>query len=231
MTDSKDEQLYRIEDPASTTDNNAETSTDAPQAPRPAAVPPTPPTSAGEPPRQSGSNKGLWITIAILAAIILVGGTWIAASHFMQPAEAVPADTVATDTNAVEVVSYETDDTPTEDPNAVDPNAPIEEESALRPHVADFVGTITATDGDGIVSVGLSITFEGSGSVQGTSKNGDHSYSISGRYDSETHRLLVYEDGGGHFDGTLHEDGKYIGKYHGASETPSEFSLTLATAR
>jgi len=219
MPNREEEEVYRIEDNAPMDAPN-EASENADRS----ATPYSP--YRNEPPQRRNSNTGLWITIVILAVIILAGGAWIAAHHFFSPDAPASDDSAQADEDRIEVVSYETDDTPTAAPAPRQPEETKGKETAEESIVADFVGSLINEEGSPTVSVAVSLAFEDSGSVQGTSQNGDKSFSLSGRYDRDTHRLLLYEDGGGCFDGTLHEDGKYAGQYRNGAETPVSFSMS-----
>lgn len=88
------------------------------------SVPPTgggstvPPSNGGygqEPPRRN--NTALWIVIAVLSAIILVGATCLITLNCTGHNDDNDSTSDTTDTNDIEVLDYSTDDTPSEEEN------------------------------------------------------------------------------------------------------------------
>lgn len=239
MTD-QDNNIYHIEEQPETAAQQSETAAQEATATASLAAGQPEPIQRPEPeqfakPAGGGNaggngNRKLWITIAILAAIILVGATWIAATHFATSDEEPPmADTAVTDSGNVDVINYETDNTPA-DTSANASTAPeaaeqSDADAAKTANIA-FAGTLVSSDGSSTSAVKLQLHIDGNNSVRGISRNADMAYNLSGTYDTDSHRLLIYEDGGGRFDGT-YADASYSGTYTDASGNKATFNIAL----
>lgn len=277
--------------PASTTEKSAHTpaeSTPAPDTSRAekietidkvenieATEPPTlatpTPAAPSVPPQKRRSNVGLWITIVVLATIIIAGATWYVVTHVLtdkDKSEVVDSEADG-DTETAQVISYETDDTPNYPPEGdinqtelenptTEPLNPTDEDvnggSANRqrsatdndPNAASqsadnasnssnegaepvtgyvFSGSITNTDGS-TSNLVIEANVSNYGSVNGLSEHASHNYSIYGHYIKEINRLVINEQNGGKFEGTL-SGSQYTGKYRDANGTVHTFTFRV----
>lgn len=215
-------------------------------------------------PQHRRSNMGLWITIAVLALIIISGATWYVVTQVLgdkDKTEQVDDDGYGDDETA-QVISYETDDTPSAPTDEELDNTPNDEylEDAAEPakeernndastassdadqSTADnssnsaattsnqmtgyvFSGSIANTDGSSS-NIVIESNISNSGVVNGLSEHASRNYNIYGHYIKEIGRLVINEQSGGKFEGTL-SGSQYTGKYHDANGTTHSFSFRV----
>lgn len=211
----------------------------------PGAVPPSnsgtvPPSgSFNQPPRRN--NTVLWVIIGILSAIILIGATWFIATKVLgddSKSSDNSEDSIGSD---VEVVDYETDDTPTQsDTYDADTLAEpdVEEvyntDDASNSHSSStssddntnvITGYLYHSDGDKSCYVRLVFTVDNDSEVSGTASFNNTTLDISGNYYDGSKKLLIYENGGGRYEGYVNGS-TYSGKYYDNDGTWS-FSMNV----
>lgn len=211
----------------------------------PGAVPPSnpgtvPPSgSFNQPPRRN--NTVLWVVIGILSAIILIGATWFIATKVLgddSKSSDNSEDSIGSD---VEVVDYETDDTPTQsDTYDADTLAEpdVEEvyntDDASNSHSSStssddntnvITGYLHHSDGDKSCYVRLVFTVDNDSEVSGTVSFNNTTLDISGNYYDGSKKLLIYENGGGRYEGYVNGS-TYSGKYYDNDGTWS-FSMNV----
>lgn len=211
----------------------------------PGAVPPSnpgtvPPSgSFNQPPRRN--NTVLWVIIGILSAIILIGATWFIATKVLgddSKSSDNSEDSIGSD---VEVVDYETDDTPTQsDTYDADTLAEpdVEEvyntDDASNSHSSStssddntnvITGYLHHSDGDKSCYVRLVFTVDNDSEVSGTVSFNNTTLDISGNYYDGSKKLLIYENGGGRYEGYVNGS-TYSGKYYDNDGTWS-FSMNV----
>lgn len=211
----------------------------------PGAVPPSnpgtvPPSgSFNQPPRRN--NAVLWVVIGILSAIILIGATWFIATKVLgddSKSSDNSEDSIGSD---VEVVDYETDDTPTQsDTYDADTLAEpdVEEvyntDNASNSHSSStssddntnvITGYLHHSDGDKSCYVRLVFTVDNDSEVSGTVSFNNTTLDISGNYYDGSKKLLIYENGGGRYEGYVNGS-TYSGKYYDNDGTWS-FSMNV----
>lgn len=211
----------------------------------PGAVPPSnpgtvPPSgSFNQPPRRN--NTVLWVVIGILSAIILIGATWFIATKVLgddSKSSDNSEDSIGSD---VEVVDYETDDTPTQsDTYDADTLAEpdVEEvyntDDASNSHSSStssddntnvITGYLHHSDGDKSCYVRLVFTVDNDSEVSGTASFNNTTLDISGNYYDGSKKLLIYENGGGRYEGYVNGS-TYSGKYYDNDGTWS-FSMNV----
>lgn len=211
----------------------------------PGAVPPSnpgtvPPSgSFNQPPRRN--NTVLWVVIGILSAIILIGATWFIATKVLgddSKSSDNSEDSIGSD---VEVVDYETDDTPTQsDTYDADTLAEpdVEEvyntDDASNSHSSStssddntnvITGYLHHSDGDKSCYVRLVFTIDNDSEVSGTVSFNNTTLDISGNYYDGSKKLLIYENGGGRYEGYVNGS-TYSGKYYDNDGTWS-FSMNV----
>lgn len=211
----------------------------------PGAVPPSnpgtvPPSgSFNQPPRRN--NTVLWVVIGILSAIILIGATWFITTKVLgddSKSSDNSEDSIGSD---VEVVDYETDDTPTQsDTYDADTLAEpdVEEvyntDDASNSHSSStssddntnvITGYLHHSDGDKSCYVRLVFTVDNDSEVSGTVSFNNTTLDISGNYYDGSKKLLIYENGGGRYEGYVNGS-TYSGKYYDNDGTWS-FSMNV----
>ena len=211
----------------------------------PGAVPPSnpgtvPPSgSFNQPPRRN--NTVLWVVIGILSAIILIGATWFIATKVLgddSKSSDNSEDSIGSD---VEVVDYETDDTPTQsDTYDADTLAEpdVEEvyntDNTSNSHSSStssddntnvITGYLHHSDGDKSCYVRLVFTVDNDSEVSGTASFNNTTLDISGNYYDGSKKLLIYENGGGRYEGYVNGS-TYSGKYYDNDGTWS-FSMNV----
>lgn len=211
----------------------------------PGAVPPSnpgtvPPSgSFNQPPRRN--NTVLWVVIGILSAIILIGTTWFIATKVLgddSKSSDNSEDSIGSD---VEVVDYETDDTPTQsDTYDADTLAEpdVEEvyntDNTSNSHSSStssddntnvITGYLHHSDGDKSCYVRLVFTVDNDSEVSGTVSFNNTTLDISGNYYDGSKKLLIYENGGGRYEGYVNGS-TYSGKYYDNDGTWS-FSMNV----
>lgn len=211
----------------------------------PGAVPPSnpgtvPPSgSFNQPPRRN--NTVLWVVIGILSAIILIGVTWFIATKVLgddSKSSDNSEDSIGSD---VEVVDYETDDTPTQsDTYDADTLAEpdVEEvyntDNTSNSHSSStssddntnvITGYLHHSDGDKSCYVRLVFTVDNDSEVSGTVSFNNTTLDISGNYYDGSKKLLIYENGGGRYEGYVNGS-TYSGKYYDNDGTWS-FSMNV----
>lgn len=231
-----------------------------PAAPVAPVAPPAPaPVPSQQKPR---SNVPLWITIAVLAAIIIGGVTWYVVTYVLNDKDKTELvdDDGYHDEETAQVISYETDDTPT-DPAEQKPTEPLDNELAdehpaptedrtsstttAEDNATDnsssssaapdpmtgyvFSGSITGTDGTSS-SIVIESNISNHGVVNGISEHASRNYNIYGHYIKEINRLVINEQNGGKFEGTLNGN-QYTGKYRDAEGTTHNFSFRVRIHR
>ena len=203
----------------------------------PGTVPPS--GSFNQPPRRN--NTVLWVVIGILSAIILIGATWFIATKVLgddSKSNDNSEDSIGSD---VEVVDYETDDTPTQsDTYDADTLAEpdVEEvyntDDTSNSHSSstssdDNTNVITGyrhhSDGDKSCYVRLVFTVDNDSEVSGTASFNNTTLDISGNYYDGSKKLLIYENGGGRYEGYVNGS-TYSGKYYDNDGTWS-FSMNV----
>lgn len=203
----------------------------------PGTVPPS--GSFNQPPRRN--NTVLWVVIGILSAIILIGATWFIATKVLgddSKSSDNSEDSIGSD---VEVVDYETDDTPTQsDTYDADTLAEpdVEEvyntDDASNSHTSStssddntnvITGYLHHSDGDKSCYVRLVFTVDNDSEVSGTVSFNNTTLDISGNYYDGSKKLLIYENGGGRYEGYVNGS-TYSGKYYDNDGTWS-FSMNV----
>lgn len=203
----------------------------------PGTVPPS--GSFNQPPRRN--NTVLWVVIGILSAIILIGATWFIATKVLgddSKSNDNSEDSIGSD---VEVVDYETDDTPTQsDTYDADTLAEpdVEEvyntDDASNSHSSStssddntnvITGYLHHSDGDKSCYVRLVFTVDNDSEVSGTVSFNNTTLDISGNYYDGSKKLLIYENGGGRYEGYVNGS-TYSGKYYDNDGTWS-FSMNV----
>lgn len=203
----------------------------------PGTVPPS--GSFNQPPRRN--NTVLWVVIGILSAIILIGATWFIATKVLgddSKSSDNSEDSIGSD---VEVVDYETDDTPTQsDTYDADTLAEpdVEEvyntDDASNSHSSStssddntnvITGYLHHSDGDKSCYVRLVFTVDNDSEVSGTVSFNNTTLDISGNYYDGSKKLLIYENGGGRYEGYVNGS-TYSGKYYDNDGTWS-FSMNV----
>lgn len=203
----------------------------------PGTVPPS--GSFNQPPRRN--NTVLWVVIGILSAIILIGATWFIATKVLgddSKSSDNSEDSIGSD---VEVVDYETDDTPTQsDTYDADTLAEpdVEEvnntDNASNSHSSStssddntnvITGYLHHSDGDKSCYVRLVFTVDNDSEVSGTVSFNNTTLDISGNYYDGSKKLLIYENGGGRYEGYVNGS-TYSGKYYDNDGTWS-FSMNV----
>lgn len=203
----------------------------------PGTVPPS--GSFNQPPRRN--NTVLWVIIGILSAIILIGATWFIATKVLgddSKSSDNSEDSIGSD---VEVVDYETDDTPTQsDTYDADTLAEpdVEEvyntDDASNSHSSStssddntnvITGYLHHSDGDKSCYVRLVFTVDNDSEVSGTVSFNNTTLDISGNYYDGSKKLLIYENGGGRYEGYVNGS-TYSGKYYDNDGTWS-FSMNV----
>lgn len=203
----------------------------------PGTVPPS--GSFNQPPRRN--NTVLWVVIGILSAIILIGATWFIATKVLgddSKSSDNSEDSIGSD---VEVVDYETDDTPTQSDTydadtLAEPN--VEEvyntDNASNSHSSStssddntnvITGYLHHSDGDKSCYVRLVFTVDNDSEVSGTVSFNNTTLDISGNYYDGSKKLLIYENGGGRYEGYVNGS-TYSGKYYDNDGTWS-FSMNV----
>ena len=191
----------------------------------PGTVPPS--GSFNQPPRRN--NTVFWVVIGILSAIILIGATWFIATKVLgddSKSSDNSEDSIGSD---VEVVDYETDDTPTQsDTYDADTLAEpdVEEvyntDNASNSHSSStssddntnvITGYLHHSDGDKSCYVRLVFTVDNDSEVSGTVSFNNTTLDISGNYYDGSKKLLIYENGGGRYEGYVNGS-TYSGKYY-----------------
>ena len=193
-------------------------------------VPPT--GSAGEPPRRN--NTVLWVVIGILSAISIIGATWFIATKVMGD-DSKSSDSDSTSLgDDVEVVDYDTDNTPSQSEEAdvdtfvAEPDymgsddsysgdesssssssssSNSSSSSSSSSHANVITGNLSLNGQNKTCYVKLSFDMSGTASFNNTTVN------ITGNYYPGSHKLLIYEDGGGRYEGYVN-GGTYSGTYH-----------------
>lgn len=211
----------------------------------PGTVPPSnpgtvPPSGSFNQP-QRRNNTVLWVVIGILSAIILIGATWFIATKVLgddSKSSDNSEDSIGSD---VEVVDYETDDTPTQsDTYDADTLAEpdVEEvyntDDASNSHSSStssddntnvITGYLHHSDGDKSCYVRLVFTVDNDSEVSGTVSFNNTTLDISGNYYDGSKKLLIYENGGGRYEGYVNGS-TYSGKYYDNDGTWS-FSMNV----
>ena len=203
----------------------------------PGTVPPS--GSFNQPPRRN--NTVLWVVIGILSAIILIGTTWFIATKVLgddSKSSDNSEDSIGSD---VEVVDYETDDTPTQsdtydDDTLAEPD--VEEvyntDNTSNSHSSStssddntnvITGYLHHSDGDKSCYVRLVFTVDNDSEVSGTVSFNNTTLDISGNYYDGSKKLLIYENGGGRYEGYVNGS-TYSGKYYDNDGTWS-FSMNV----
>lgn len=203
----------------------------------PGTVPPS--GSFNQPPRRN--NTVLWVVIGILSAIILIGATWFIATKVLGDDSKSSDNSEDSIGNDVEVVDYETDDTPTQsDTYDADTLAEpdVEEvyntDNASNSHSSStssedntnvITGYLHHSDGDKSCYVRLVFTVDNDSEVSGTVSFNNTTLDISGNYYDGSKKLLIYENGGGRYEGYVNGS-TYSGKYYDNDGTWS-FSMNV----
>lgn len=203
----------------------------------PGTVPPS--GSFNQPPRRN--NTVLWVVIGILSAIILIGATWFIATKVLGDDSKSNDNSEDSIGNDVEVVDYETDDTPTQsDTYDADTLAEpdVEEvyntDDASNSHSSStssddntnvITGYLHHSDGDKSCYVRLVFTVDNDSEVSGTVSFNNTTLDISGNYYDGSKKLLIYENGGGRYEGYVNGS-TYSGKYYDNDGTWS-FSMNV----
>ena len=183
----------------------------------------------------------LWIVIGILSAIILIGVTWFIATNMKTSSSSSNDNNNDENDDNVEVVDYETDDTPTQsdtydadtlavpDVEATSYDEDNSTSTTSSTSDADATNVITGylyhSDGDKQCFVTLRFTVDDDNEVSGTASFNNTTLRISGNYYEASKKLLIYENGGGRYEGYA-TDGSYSGKYYDDAGTWS-FNMKL----
>lgn len=191
----------------------------------PGAVPPS--GSFNQPPRRN--NTVLWVVIGILSAIILIGATWFIATKVLgddSKSSDNSEDSIGSD---MEVVDYETDDTPTQSDtydadtlaepdveevyNTDDTSNSHSSSTSSDDNTNVITGYLHHSDGDKSCYVRLVFTVDNDSEVSGTVSFNNTTLDISGNYYDGSKKLLIYENGGGRYEGYVNGS-TYSGKYY-----------------
>lgn len=211
----------------------------------PGTVPPSNPGtvplsgSFNQPPRRN--NTVLWVVIGILSAIILIGATWFIATKVLgddSKSSDNSEDSIGSD---VEVVDYETDDTPTQSDtydadtlaepdveevyNTDDTSNSHSSSTSSDDNTNVITGYLHHSDGDKSCYVRLVFTVDNDSEVSGTASFNNTTLDISGNYYDGSKKLLIYENGGGRYEGYVNGS-TYSGKYYDNDGTWS-FSMNV----
>ena len=211
----------------------------------PGAVPPSnpgtvPPSgSFNQPPRRN--NTVLWVVIGILSAIILIGATWFIATKVLgddSKSSDNSEDSIGSD---VEVVDYETDATPPQSDtydadtlaepdveevyNTDDTSNSHSSSTSSDDNTNVITGYLHHSDGDKSCYVRLVFTVDNDSEVSGTASFNNTTLDISGNYYDGSKKLLIYENGGGRYEGYVNGS-TYSGKYYDNDGTWS-FSMNV----
>lgn len=211
----------------------------------PGAVPPSnpgtvPPSgSFNQPPRRN--NTVLWVVIGILSAIILIGTTWFIATKVLGDDSKSSDNSEDSIGNDVEVVDYETDDTPTQSDtydadtlaepdveevyNTDDTSNSHSSSTSSDDNTNVITGYLHHSDGDKSCYVRLVFTVDNDSEVSGTASFNNTTLDISGNYYDGSKKLLIYENGGGRYEGYVNGS-TYSGKYYDNDGTWS-FSMNV----
>lgn len=211
----------------------------------PGAVPPSnpgtvPPSgSFNQPPRRN--NTVLWVVIGILSAIILIGATWFIATKVLGDDSKSSDNSEDSIGNDVEVVDYETDDTPTQSDtydadtlaepdveevyNTDDTSNGHSSSTSSDDNTNVITGYLHHSDGDKSCYVRLVFTVDNDSEVSGTASFNNTTLDISGNYYDGSKKLLIYENGGGRYEGYVNGS-TYSGKYYDNDGTWS-FSMNV----
>lgn len=211
----------------------------------PGAVPPSnpgtvPPSgSFNQPPRRN--NTVLWVVIGILSAIILIGATWFIATKVLGDDSKSSDNSEDSIGNDVEVVDYETDDTPTQSDtydadtlaepdveevyNTDDTSNSHSSSTSSDDNTNVITGYLHHSDGDKSCYVRLVFTVDNDSEVSGTVSFNNTTLDISGNYYDGSKKLLIYENGGGRYEGYVNGS-TYSGKYYDNDGTWS-FSMNV----
>ena len=203
----------------------------------PGTVPPS--GSFNQPPRRN--NTVLWVIIGILSAIILIGATWFIATKVLgddSKSSDNSEDSIGSD---VEVVDYETDDTPTQSDtydadtlaepdveevyNTDDTSNSHSSSTSSDYNTNVITGYLHLSDGDKSCYVRLVFTVDNDSEVSGTASFNNTTLDISGNYYDGSKKLLIYENGGGRYEGYVNGS-TYSGKYYDNDGTWS-FSMNV----
>lgn len=203
----------------------------------PGTVPPS--GSFNQPPRRN--NTVLWVVIGILSAIILIGATWFIATKVLgddSKSSDNSEDSIGSD---VEVVDYETDDTPTQSEtydadtlaepdveevyNTDDASNSHSSSTSSDDNINVITGYLHHSDGDKSCYVRLVFTVDNDSEVSGTVSFNNTTLDISGNYYDGSKKLLIYENGGGRYEGYVNGS-TYSGKYYDNDGTWS-FSMNV----
>ena len=203
----------------------------------PGTVPPS--GSFNQPPRRN--NTVLWVVIGILSAIILIGATWFIATKVLgddSKSSDNSEDSIGSD---VEVVDYETDDTPTQSDtydadtlaepdveevyNTDDTSNSHSSSTSSDDNTNVITGYLHHSDGDKSCYVRLVFTVDNDSEVSGTASFNNTTLDISGNYYDGSKKLLIYENGGGRYEGYVNGS-TYSGKYYDNDGTWS-FSMNV----
>ena len=203
----------------------------------PSTVPPS--GSFNQPPRRN--NTVLWVVIGILSAIILIGATWFIATKVLgddSKSSDNSEDSIGSD---VEVVDYETDDTPTQSDtydadtlaepdveevyNTDDTSNSHSSSTSSDDNTNVITGYLHHSDGDKSCYVRLVFTVDNDSEVSGTASFNNTTLDISGNYYDGSKKLLIYENGGGRYEGYVNGS-TYSGKYYDNDGTWS-FSMNV----
>ena len=195
--------------------------------------------SFNQPPRRN--NTVLWVVIGILSAIILIGATWFIATKVLgddSKSNDNSEDSIGSD---VEVVDYETDDTPTQSDtydadtlaepdveevyNTDDTSNSHSSSTSSDDNTNVITGYLHHSDGDKSCYVRLVFTVDNDSEVSGTASFNNTTLDISGNYYDGSKKLLIYENGGGRYEGYVNGS-TYSGKYYDNDGTWS-FSMNV----
>lgn len=203
----------------------------------PGTVPPS--GSFNQPPRRN--NTVLWVVIGILSAIILIGATWFIATKVLGDDSKSSDNSEDSIGNDVEVVDYETDDTPTQSDtydadtlaepdveevyNTDDTSNGHSSSTSSDDNTNVITGYLHHSDGDKSCYVRLVFTVDNDSEVSGTVSFNNTTLDISGNYYDGSKKLLIYENGGGRYEGYVNGS-TYSGKYYDNDGTWS-FSMNV----
>lgn len=207
------------------------------QPSNPGTVPPS--GSFNQPPRRN--NTVLWVVIGILSAIILIGATWFIATKVLGDDSKSSDNSEDSIGNDVEVVDYETDDTPTQSDtydadtlaepdveevyNTDDTSNSHSSSTSSDDNTNVITGYLHHSDGDKSCYVRLVFTVDNDSEVSGTVSFNNTTLDISGNYYDGSKKLLIYENGGGRYEGYVNGS-TYSGKYYDNDGTWS-FSMNV----
>lgn len=203
----------------------------------PGTVPPS--GSFNQPPRRN--NTVLWVVIGILSAIILIGATWFIATKVLGDDSKSSDNSEDSIGNDVEVVDYETDNTPTQSDtydadtlaepdveevyNTDDTSNSHSSSTSSDDNTNVITGYLHHSDGDKSCYVRLVFTVDNDSEVSGTASFNNTTLDISGNYYDGSKKLLIYENGGGRYEGYVNGS-TYSGKYYDNDGTWS-FSMNV----